>query len=61
MPWWNLFQIIIMKKHLRVLKKKSTATQITILPLLKSRLPTGCKLQYHPSGYFLWLKLPGKC
>lgn len=46
------------EKHLRVLRKSLQQHKLQFYRYLESRLPTGCKLQYHPSGYFLWLKLP---
>ena len=46
------------EKHLRVLRKSLQQHKLQFYRYLESRIPTGCKLQYHPSGYFLWLKLP---
>lgn len=46
------------EKHLRNLRKNLQHNKLLFYRYLELNLPTRCKVEYHPSGYFLWLKLP---
>jgi DNA-binding transcriptional MocR family regulator len=46
------------EKHLKNLRKALEHNKSTIFKFLKDHLPESCSIQYHASGYFLWLELP---
>jgi len=46
------------EKHLRNLRKNLQHNKLLFYRYLELNLPPECKIEYHPSGYFLWLKLP---
>ena len=45
-------------KHLRNVRSVLQKNKQAFFAFLKQHLPAECSIQYHPSGYFLWLKLP---
>lgn len=45
-------------KHLKNLRTTLQHNKSAIYDFLQQHLSNECSMQYHPSGYFLWLKLP---
>lgn len=45
-------------KHLKNIRTALQHNKSAIYDFLQQHLPNECSMQYHPSGYFLWLKLP---
>ncbi|AUI65075.1 MULTISPECIES: PLP-dependent aminotransferase family protein [Glaesserella] len=46
------------EKHLRMLRRQLEKNKKQFLSYLQQHLPKDCQIDYHPSGYFLWISLP---
>ncbi|CAM4380163.1 PLP-dependent aminotransferase family protein [Acinetobacter pragensis] len=49
------------EKHLRHLRRQLEKLKKKYCQFLKQNLPAMCEFDYHPSGYFLWIRLPEQC